>query len=235
MNEEPNTREHKPIENPSVLQETYTLFNELGDEQYEARVELYDCYTRAMRLRGREPLDWESFYWHFFSQNAEKRKLQSFGNDRDGYLLGGEIDQVFVPSHFAPSGIRGGYRLIKELMRSDIPTALFITQDLVDTIRKMKGWKVLPFRFTHKFRGEPVEKILVINKWSALPKLAKYQASELIRKEKEGKGLIRMSVNKVKEFGKRAQELAIGEGSNMDIMHESSFHRVYDPAREEEE
>lgn len=89
---------------------------------------------------------------------------------------------MFVPTHFAPFGLKGGYRLLSELQVSKTHVALFITQDLVDTLKKMKGWVFLPFRFKTEFRGGETEKIAVFNSWRAAVKLAQV----LVTKELQG-------------------------------------------------
>lgn len=130
-------------------------------------------YAEAMRRRGREPLGEESFYRHFFAGES-REKTAMYGDKNDGYLLGHESGGVFVPTHFAPSGLKAGYRLIKELMDSGIPTALFITDDLVQTIQKLPRWKVTPIKLNQTFRGKDISKQLVINNWRAVPLLASF-------------------------------------------------------------
>lgn len=91
--------------------------------------------------------------------------------------------------------------MIKGLIEEDVPTAFFITPDLVDTIAKMDGWKVLPFKFKAKFRGDDVDKTLVVNKWGVVPKLAVHHAKESWAQAKED---LAATVHKVEQFGRKA-------------------------------
>lgn len=168
-------------------------------EAGEKKDKLYDDYAAAMRMRDREPLERGSFMRHFF-EGGNLEESVMFGCEKNGYLLGCEIDDVFVPTHFAPAGLKGGYRLLKGLVDEEIPTALFITQDLVDTIKKMEGWKVLPIRMKANFRGEEVEKIMVISSWNSLYRLGKH---EVTRRTREGVEIIK---NKLQETSESIHE-----------------------------
>ncbi|RJR28494.1 hypothetical protein C4564_05340 [Candidatus Microgenomates bacterium] len=179
--------------------------NEVETEKLQA--DIYENYAAAMQMRDREPLSEERFYNHFY-RGWSNREPKVFGSDKDGYLLGSVINEVFVPTHFAPQGLRQGYRLIKELVDADMPTALFITDDLVNTVRKMNGWKVTPVKMTTRFRGSDVLKTLVINKWSTVPKLAQYTASEL------AKPSIDKARNIVRNIGEKAITLLNGNRAN---------------------
>lgn len=145
--------------------------------------DIYTNYASAMRMRNREPLEEERFYLHFF-EGGSHEKTMMYGDKDDGYLLGYFLDDsVFVPTHFAPSGLRAGYRLIKKLMDSRIPTALFIPDDLVKTIRKLPRWKVTPIKFKQNFRGDNIDKQMVINNWKAIPILANFYLKQTGREK----------------------------------------------------
>jgi hypothetical protein len=160
-------------------------------ETLDLQDRIYGDYAKAMRMRDREPLEEESFRRHFFMGGSHEKSI-AFGSMKDGYLLGSEVNDVFVPTHFAPSGLKQGYRLMKDLVDSDKPTALFITQDLADTVQKMEGWRVLPFKIKTRFRGEDVEKTLVVNRWRALQKLASHHVGAVIGElGKKAKRLVR--------------------------------------------
>ena len=120
----------------------------------------------------------------------------AYGSQEDGYLLGSNINGVFIPTHFAPFGLKRGVRLIKDLVDSDTPTALFVTEDLADTVKKINGWKVFPKKFNTQFRGDDVKKTLVVSKWSALTRLAVHQAREV-------SGELRWRMNEVAENTRR--------------------------------
>lgn len=156
-----------------------------NEEKYWAQSAIYEGYARAMEMRGREPLEEDNFFGHFFGGGNFEKSI-AFGGDTNGYLFGSDVNDVFVPTHFAPTGLRQGYRLIKDLLDDDKPTALFITQDLVDTIQKMDGWKILPFKIKADFRGDVTEKTLVVSQWSALRKLAVHHLSSKVKESFSG-------------------------------------------------
>ncbi len=195
-------------------------------EQYLLMEEIYEYYAAAIERRGREPLNQNSFENHFFNHGNYNESL-AYGADKDGYLLGSSVDGVFVPTHFAPKTLRGGYRLMKELVDSPIPVSLFITKDLVDTVEKMPGWKVLPFHMTVPFRDQVVEKTMVVNRWEAIPKLALFF----------GKKAVSEKTNQIKakfeDFGQRVKMLLSKDNANM--AQESPFEttiRSFDPDEE---
>lgn len=150
------------------------------DQSCALEDKIYENYASAMQRHNREPLDYERFKAHFF-EGGNVGKTLIFGSLQDGYLLGSEVNEIFIPTHFAPTGIRGGYWLFRNLLDSGKPTALFITEDLVDTIKKMLGWKILPFKMKIDFHGEPVEKTLVINKWKAISKLTNNELRKMVQ------------------------------------------------------
>lgn len=197
------------------------------EERLKLQQTIYDNYATAIRLREREPLERGRFYAHFYGDDNLEESI-AFGCNRNGYLLGSEIENVFVPTHFAPANLKGGYRLIKGLLEEDQPTALFITQDLVDTIEKMDGWKVLPFKIHANFRGEIVEKTLVINKWGVLPHLALYQAKRSIRKGiSEARSIFYETQDKLKEFGEKIKHTIQKDNANADDLSEEVRATLY--------
>lgn len=141
---------------------------------------LYAQYATAMRRRDREPLSHERFVSHFF-ENGSIDETYIYGNPSDGYLLGFEKYGIFIPTHFAPTGIKGGYRLFKELAEStDLPVVMAITPDLVATIRKMEGWHELGQSFESRFGDEKLSKEIVYNSHPFIMKLVKeIEGSEL--------------------------------------------------------
>lgn len=185
----------------NTLREVNTLFENLEFEDRDALEDkIYQNYASAMALRNRVPLEEDRFKGHFFyGGNFETSRV--FGSEKNGFLLGSLINGVFVPTHFAPENLRAGYRLIKDLLSADTPTALFITQDLVDTIKKMKGWKILPLKRTMEFRGESVDKFMVVSQWSAVIKLlshvAKNEAQIKTWRVRSRLSTIRFNLNKL--------------------------------------
>lgn len=160
---------------------------------------LYTQYAIAMRRRDREPLSRERFISHFF-ENGSIDKTYMYGNPADGYLLGFKKYGIFIPTHFAPTGIKGGYRLFKELAEStDLPVVMAITPDLVATIRKMKGWHELGQSFQSRLGDETVEKEIVYNSHPLVVTLAqKIQGSGL-----ESYILDQIVSSRTEEFGDR--------------------------------
>ena len=111
--------------------------------------------------------------------------------------------------------------MIKDLVNAEMPTALFITPDLVDTVRKMDGWKVLPFHFTTDFRGSDVEKTLVVNKWSAIPRLVTHQAKEIVSgRIKEISYKTEGLRTNIQELGQKAIRLIRKDKANADDIHD---------------
>lgn len=101
------------------------LFDEMGyEEACRLQDNIYKNYATAMRLRNREPLEEGRFLNHFFEGGNSEESL-SFGSQKDGYLFGCEVGGVFIPTHFAPTTLRGGYKLIKDLVSSDVTTVFF--------------------------------------------------------------------------------------------------------------
>lgn len=183
-------------------------------ESYKRMDEIYEDYAKAMRMRQREPLSEDRFQSHFFN-NLNKGKSIAFGSEKDGYLLGNEVDDVFVPTHFAPTGLRQGYRLIKDAMQADRPTALFITDDLAETVSKMDGWKRLPmFKIKANFRNSVTEKTLVVNKWEAIPKLVLGTAKTVVRDRLSG------IEQRFRHLGERAKQLVSRDNANADDLDE---------------
>lgn len=138
-----------------------TLEQFVSDTSPQDLRELYSWYENAMRRRGREPLDEDSFSSHFFSMPATDGMV--YGNKETGYLLGYERSGVFIPSHFAPKTLRQGYQLLKRLGQSGKDAVLFITEDLADTLSKMPEWKIEDMQLPAEFRGEVVMKRIAHN------------------------------------------------------------------------
>ncbi|MDD3285593.1 MAG: hypothetical protein PHG95_03085 [Patescibacteria group bacterium] len=127
--------------------------------------EIYLWYSQAMQRRGREPLEIESFFNHFFNEGSYHPTF-SYGDKEKGYLLGFNKFGVFTPTHFAPKTLRGGYDLFAALSDSNnVPAILAITEDLADTLKKMPNWHKLDINkdILSFFRGELVKKEIFYN------------------------------------------------------------------------
>lgn len=127
--------------------------------------EIYDSYAKAMSRRDREPLAEESFYEHFFNDGSLDETF-AYGNSEKGYFLGFNKFNVFIPTHFAPKTLRGGYELVKELGdNQNIPAVMAITEDLGKTLDKMPSWKKIEIseEILSYFRGNIVKKEIYYN------------------------------------------------------------------------
>ena len=124
--------------------------------------EIHEWYASAILRRDREPLESERFVGHFGGMSLDP--TFAFGEREKGYLLGYLKYGVFVPTHFAPKTMRGGYELMKRLGEStSVPAVMSITEDLKDTISKMPSWQLLDIGFLASFREELSEKQIVYN------------------------------------------------------------------------
>jgi len=162
---------------PEGLTNTYDFFEDQGEEVADR---VYDWYQKAMRRRQREPLSKEGFVNHFF-RTGSLDPTYMFGDKRRGYLLGFSRQGAFIPTHFAPRGLRGGHDLLEELGGSkDIPVVMAITDDLAEMIKRMPGWQVPGYNFTSSFRGQPVEKQIAHNNFRNINEILARIAEELI-------------------------------------------------------
>lgn len=124
--------------------------------------EIHEWYASAILRRDREPLESERFVGHFGGMSLDP--TFAFGERERGYLLGYLKYGVFVPTHFAPKTMRGGYELMKRLGEStSVPAVMSITEDLKDTLSKMPSWQLLDIGFLASFREELSEKQIVYN------------------------------------------------------------------------
>ncbi len=123
---------------------TSEFVKKFGDKGVEILWEWYrDAMIRRKGSNGdqRTPLEFKRFAYHFFGDYSSQNSLM-YGNEVDGFLLGGTFDTFFHVSHFAPKSLKGGYRLLKQLGNdSEISTILTITEDLIETLKKLENWK----------------------------------------------------------------------------------------------
>lgn len=125
--------------------------------------DIHKWYSDAMQRRNRAALDQDRFESIFAYENYDKSRF-AFGSAEKGFLFGDVLNGVFVPSHFAPRTMRGGYEVIRDLGQSPhIPAVMAVTEDLKDTLEKMPSWKVLDFTFIGFFRGQFIPKKIVYN------------------------------------------------------------------------
>lgn len=134
----------------------------LVEEDSHALNEIYIWYSKAISRRDREPLEEERFINHFDGGSFDP--TYAYGSRETGYLLGFVKYGVFIPTHFAPKNLRGGYELVKNLGDSkDTPAVIALTEDLSSTIQKMPSWHKVDLSFMSMFREEEVEKEIVYN------------------------------------------------------------------------
>lgn len=164
-----NDKEFDLIEKPLDIienndkEETLKNTKEIIKDKPELAEEIYSWYEKAIERRGREPLEEERFIAHFF-RDGSRGETFYYGDLEKGFLFGFEKYGVFVPTHFAPKTIRGGYELVKKLGESNsIPAVMSITPDLTDTISKMPSWHVMDLSFLSSFRDEILNKNIVYN------------------------------------------------------------------------
>lgn len=165
-------------ENP----EPFTLLEtkELVEQNPELEDLIYDWYANAMTRKDREALDKERFVYHFF-EGGSTQPTVSFGNKEKGFLLGFIKNGIFVPTHFAPKTLKGGYELIKDLGGSKIlPSVMAVTPDLTDTISKIPTWHALDLGFLSTFRNKVTEKNIVYNDHTEVQNLMSGLLSEYL-------------------------------------------------------
>ena len=158
--EEPTTKEKKYTHEriPHGLISTSELLEKQGDTLED----VYVWYAAAIGRRDREPLPADRFISHFEGLSFDP--TFAFGDREKGYLLGYLKYGVFVPTHFAPKTMRGGYDLMQRLGDSEnVPAVMSVTEDLSDTLAKMPVWQPLDIGFLAMFRDEIGEKKIIYN------------------------------------------------------------------------
>lgn len=150
------TYSHEKI--PHDLIPTEKLF----DSEGVTLEDVHEWYASAIARRERSALAIDRFIGHFEGLSSDP--TYAFGERDKGYLLGYLKYGVFVPTHFAPKTMRGGYELMKKLGDSEnTPAIMSVTEDLSDTLAKMPSWKALDMGFLASFREELKEKKIVYN------------------------------------------------------------------------
>ncbi len=165
---------------PDGLIETIDLHKKRG----VSLEEVHAWYSAAISRRGREPLEIDRFINHFESSSFDP--TYAFGEKEKGFLLGYVKFGVFVPTHFAPKTMRGGYELMKQLGEStDIPAVMSVTEDLEETLSKMPCWNSLDLNFLSSFRDQLAEKKIVYNSHPDTMHLMLGLVSEYLEEAKE--------------------------------------------------
>ncbi len=140
------------------------LAEELVETAGQAWAEqVYQWYAAAMQRSDKQPLDQAAFIDHFFAGRSLDTACV-YGDDQRGYALGFTKAGVFIPTHFAPRGLRGGMRLMKELGTSQtVPSALAVTEDLAAMLDRLEGWQDSGVIMQRPFRGQLVDKHIFYN------------------------------------------------------------------------
>ncbi|MFA6322116.1 MAG: hypothetical protein WCX71_01415 [Candidatus Buchananbacteria bacterium] len=134
-----------------------------ANEGEKAAVDVYNWYHSAISRRKREPLEEGRFMYHFFEGGSTEDNYM-YGDSKGGYILGLVRHGLFIPTHFAPKSLRGGYDVLKRLgTNADVPAVMGITDDLAATIKKMPEWIDTGMTFPAWFRGQVEQKHLVRN------------------------------------------------------------------------
>lgn len=146
--------------------------------------EIHDWYVAAITRRGRTALGKERFVAHFNDMSTEP--TYAYGEPGNGYLLGYLKFGVFVPTHFAPKTLRGGYMLMSQLGESKhIPSVLAVTQDLTETLAKMPSWHLIDLGFLAVFRSELTEKQILHNSHPDVKNLMLGLVTEYLQESKQ--------------------------------------------------
>lgn len=124
---------------------------------------VYSWYAAAIARRNREPLAEDRFLGHF-ADGLSTDPTYGFGDFSQGFLMGFLKYGVFVPTHFAPKTMRGGYELMRGLGDShDVPAVMSVTGDLTETLSKMPSWNKLELGFLAMFRDQLESKDVLYN------------------------------------------------------------------------
>jgi hypothetical protein len=160
-NEEDGIEEVEEIENlPKGMVSTMKLAKSLNSEELR---EIYEWYSSAMDRRDREPLEYDRFCYHFF-EGASWEPTYAMGDMEKGFVFGFYKHEIFIPTHFAPKTMKGGYSIFKELAENkELPVASAVTDDLAKTLLKMKGWHKLKIGFLAYFNSELKKKTIIYN------------------------------------------------------------------------
>lgn len=137
-------------------------YDELSDEL--SLEEIHHNYEAAMLRRRSYVLEYERFVAYI-----QKLDIHSVCLGKS-YIFGTIQNNVFVPTHFAPFGIREGAELIRELQKTAVA---FVVPDDLGTMLKKMGYKEIPFsKHTLCFddiRGN-IEKKIYISSYAAILK-----------------------------------------------------------------
>jgi len=117
--------------------------------------EIYSNYAKAMsKRRAGSELPFNNFY-QYVNEQALYFKF------KNSYAFGVLERGNFIPTHFAPAGLKEGIDLIKEL-KTYKNVVFVVTDDLKDMLVRL-GFKCAPFTVVKNFRGQDVKKFIVVS------------------------------------------------------------------------
>ncbi len=153
-----------------------------GQEELDA---IYGWYADAMLRRDRQPLEQNRFQRHFFEEGA-RNKTYMYGDMEKGFVFGFCKYGIFIPTHFAPKTMRGGYEIFKTLAENkEIPVVGAVTEDLADTLKKMKGWKTWKISLLAYFNNDLIDKVVVYNSYPKIRRKMLSLVREFIKETEE--------------------------------------------------
>lgn len=117
---------------------------------------IYRNYASAMgkRRKGSE-LPFENFAAYICQEDVF---CYQYGSS---YIFGVVENGIFIPTHFAPAGLKEGIDLIKELKSYD-NVVFVVTADLSAMLKRL-GFILLPFKVQKYFHGEKVLKNIAVS------------------------------------------------------------------------
>jgi len=150
----------------------YLKYDELSLEIQE----IHHNYEAAMLRRRSYVLEYERF--EMYTQRLDIHSV-CLGKS---YIFGTIQNNVFVPTHFAPAGIREGAELIRELQKTAVA---FVVPDDLGTMLKKMGYKEIPFsKHTLCFddiRGN-IEKKIYISSYATILKVIVFNIFKNIKR-----------------------------------------------------
>ena len=128
-------------------------YDDFYSELYE---KTYTNYCLAMEKRRPDScLDSIHFYNYIYDDTTFAFQY------RKSLVFGQYYENLFIPTHFAPNGLKEGIDIIK-LMKDYSNVAFVVTEDLSAMLSKI-GFKVLPIKVIKNFRGVDVQKSIVVS------------------------------------------------------------------------
>lgn len=178
---------------------------------------IYNNYCKSMeKRRPGTCLEYDQFKDYLENNDVY------FFNYKDSYIIGQYQGKLFIPTHFAPYGLREGVELVKALKNYD-NVAFVVTPDLSGMLKKI-GFKVLPIKVIKNFRGVEVEKSIAVSNLFFSTVLQLYNiAQSIIKKIKDlFKPKLKLKKkNRKNLFNNYSQELK--QKVNMDVEEIDDF------------